>query len=287
MDMDRLRGKVAIVTGATSGIGRACARRFVEEGACVVIAGRRRDIGHAVAESLGPKAAFAAADVTREEDIKALVASTLARFDRIDCVISNAGAGSATVSIGETDATAFDRDFALHVRAPFLAMKYASPTMVARGAGTFINMSSVSAHRAGFNAFGYEVAKAALVHLTRCAAIELGEKGIRVNSISPGPTLTGIFVKSPSANHEVADSRSHEIETAFANILPTIQAIPGMIHAEDIAAAAAFLASDEARFINGHDLVIDGGITAGRPASARAASWQVLREALRKAGANA
>jgi NAD(P)-dependent dehydrogenase (short-subunit alcohol dehydrogenase family) len=285
--MDRLKGKVAIVTGGTSGIGRACVLRFAEEGARIVVAARRREIGTGLAASLGHNAMFVATDVLREEDIQTLIDRVLDRFGQIDCFVSNAGSGSATVSIAKTSADALDHDLALHLRAPFLAMKYASPAMVSRGSGSFINMSSISAHRAGFNTFGYEVAKAALVHLTRCAAIELGEKGVRVNSISPGPTLTGIFVKESGMNHDSADHRTHEIETAFRGLLSPLQPLPGMIHAEDIASAAAFLASDEARYINGHDLTIDGGITAGRPASTMAATWQALREALRAAGAYA
>ena len=283
--MDRLKSKVAIVTGGTSGIGRAAALRFAEEGARIVVAGRRLEIGSALAASLGDNAMFVATDVLREEDIKVLIDRTLDRFGQIDCFVSNAGSGSATASIAKTTADAFDHDLALHLRAAFFAMKYASPAMVSRGSGSFITMSSVSAHRAGFNTFGYEVAKAALVHLTRCAAIELGEKGVRVNSISPGPTLTGIFVKAGGMNHDAADQRTHEIKTAFKDLLSPIQPLPGMIHAEDVAAAAVFLASDEARYINGHDLTVDGGITAGRPASTMAAGWQALREALRAAGA--
>src|SRR5262249_25014277 len=157
-------------------------------------------------------------------------------------------------SIADTDPKAFDHDLAIHVRAPFLAMKYASPSMVARGSGSFINMSSSSAHRAGVNTFGYEIAKAARVPLTRCSAIEVGEKGVRVNSISPGPTRTGIFAKIAGANHEAADERLDTVEAAFAALLPAVQAMPGMVHAEDIANAALFLASDEARYVNGHDL---------------------------------
>jgi NAD(P)-dependent dehydrogenase (short-subunit alcohol dehydrogenase family) len=282
--MDRLKDQVAIITGGTSGIGRACATAFLREGAHVVIAGRRRDTGSSLAASLGDRATFVAADVTREDDIRALVATTLERFGRIDCVISNAGAASTTGAITDTDPKAFDHDLAVHVRAPFLAMKFASPTMVGRGTGSFINMSSISAHRAGFNVFGYEVAKAALVHLTRCAAIELGEKGVRANSISPGPTRTGIFAKAGGSDHDAADQRLEAVEAAFTNLLPSVQAMPGMIHAEDIANAAVFLASDEARFINGHDLIIDGGITAGRPAATMKAGWQALAEGLQGAG---
>jgi NAD(P)-dependent dehydrogenase (short-subunit alcohol dehydrogenase family) len=279
--MKRLEDKVAIVTGATSGIGRSCAVRFAQEGAHVVVAGRRREAGEAVAASLGGRSLFVQADVSCEEDIRALVETTLRRFGRIDCVVNNAGSGSSTGAIADTDPRAFDQDLRVHVRAPFLAMKFASPSMVARRAGSFINMSSISAHRAGFNTFGYEVAKAAVVHLTRCAAIELGEKGVRVNSISPGPTRTPIFAKAAGASPEDAERDIENVEAAFAALLPTVQAMPGMVHAEDIAAAAVFLASDEARFVNGHDLVVDGGITAGRPAATMKAGWQVLAEGLR------
>ncbi|HUE38672.1 MAG TPA: glucose 1-dehydrogenase [Candidatus Binatia bacterium] len=282
--MQKLLKKVAIITGATSGIGRACAIAFAREGASVVVAGRRQDVGEALAASLGGGSVFFAADVSRQADVEALVRVTLDRFGQIDAVISNAGSTSATGPIADTDPAAFDYDLAVHVCAPFLAMKYASPAMAARGSGCFINMSSISGIRAGFNVFGYEVAKAALVHLSRCAALELGEKGIRVNSISPGPTRTGIFAKAGGVAAETADSRVDAVEAAFAGILPAVQAMPGMIHAEDIANAAVFLASDDARFITGHDLVVDGGITAGRPAAAMREGWQALAGGLQKAG---
>lgn len=280
----RLADKVVIVTGGTSGIGRACAERFAAEGAHIVIAGRRREAGETIAAAIGNRSIFVAADVTRESDIRALVDAALERFGRIDCVISNAGSVSATGAIADTDAEALDHDLAVHVRAPFLAMKYASPTMVARGTGCFIHMSSISGIRAGFNTFGYEVAKAALAHLTRCAALELGEKGVRVNTLSPGPTRTPIFAKAAGATAAAAEATVEEgrVEIAFAKVLPAVQAMPGMVHAEDIAAAALFLASDEARFVNGHDLVVDGGITAGRPAATMKSDWQALAEGFRR-----
>jgi NAD(P)-dependent dehydrogenase (short-subunit alcohol dehydrogenase family) len=280
--MQRFTDKVVIVTGGTSGIGRACAERFAAEGAHVVIAGRRREVGDTIAASLGNRSIFVAAEVTREGDIRALVEGALERFGRIDCVVSNAGSVSATGAIADTDPKALDHDLALHVRAPFLAMKYASPSMVARRTGCFIHMSSISGIRAGFNTFGYEVAKAALAHLTRCAALELGEKGVRVNTISPGPTRTPIFAKAAGATAAAAEKTVDQVEAAFAKVLPSVQAMPGMIHAEDIAAVALFLASDEARFVTGHDLVVDGGITAGRPAATMRADWKALAEGLRQ-----
>lgn len=281
--MNRLNDKVAIITGATSGIGRACAVAFAAEGAHVVVAGRRRDIGTALASSLGGNALFVTTDVSRDGDLKALVEVTLERFGRIDCMISNAGGISTTGPIAETDPEALHHDFMMHVHAPFLAMKYASPSMVARRSGSFINMSSISALRAGFNVFGYEVARAALVHLTHCAALELGEHSVRVNSILPGPTRTGIFAKAGGMDADAADEDTEAVEPAFAQILPSVQAMPGMIQARDIANAAVFLASDEARYVNGHDLVVDGGITAGRPASTMRADWQFLAKGFQSA----
>ena len=279
--MDRFSSHVVVITGATSGIGLACAERFAREGAAVVLVGRRRERGDEAAKEIGDQATFIAADVTQEDDIRSLFRGVLDRFGRIDCVINNAGSVSNTTSIPGTSASDFDQDLALHVRATFLTMKYASPAMMERGAGCFINMSSISGHRAGFNTFGYEVAKAAVEHLTRCAALELGECGVRVNAISPGPTLTGIFGKHVGDEAHAAEARLDEVERLFTSFLPAVQAVRGMIHAEDIASAAAFLASDEARFVNGHNLVVDGGISAGRPASVMMAGWQAISDALR------
>jgi NAD(P)-dependent dehydrogenase (short-subunit alcohol dehydrogenase family) len=276
-----LQDQVAIITGATSGIGKACAERFVREGARVVVSGRRAEAGHALVESLGEdRSSFFAADVLDERDVQRLVGHALDRFGRIDCVVSNAGATSATGPIAETRTADFDLDLALHVRAAFLAMKYASPSMAGRGSGAFVHMSSISGRSAGYNAFGYEVAKAALVHLTRCAAIELGERGIRVNAISPGPTLTPIFGRHTGSGAAEAERRTAAVEKAFLQALPAVQALRGMIRPEDIAAAAVYLASNEARFVNGHDLVVDGGITAGRPASQMRATWEFLASAI-------
>jgi NAD(P)-dependent dehydrogenase (short-subunit alcohol dehydrogenase family) len=279
--MGRLEEQVAVITGGTSGIGRACAKRFVAEGAKVAIAGRRNDVGERLAAALGSNTLFMRTDVTRESDIRALIARTLDHFGRIDCVVSSAGAGSRTRDIAGTAAADLEHDFSLHVRAAFLLMKYAAPSMMRRRSGCFINMSSVSAHRAGFNAFGYEVAKAALTHFTRCAALELGEHGVRVNSISPGPTLTNIFAPLTGESIEDDEVLTARVEAAFLQQLPSIQPMPGMARAEDIANAAVFLATSESRFVNGHDLIVDGGLCAGRPASVRASAFTALRTGLR------
>ena len=185
--MQRLKDRVAIITGGTSGIGRACAEAFANEGATVVVVGRRKQVGEALATSLGHGSVFVAADVGRQSDIESLVAQTLDRFARIDVVVNNAGSVSTTGPIAETDPAAFDHDIAVHVRAPFLAMKYAAPAMAARGGGCFINMSSISAIRAGFNVFGYEVAKGLFDRGVLVAGTLFSAKTIR---IEPPLTIT-------------------------------------------------------------------------------------------------
>lgn len=128
--------RVIVVTGATSGIGRACVELFAKEGAQVVLAGRRRELGAAVAEAIGERAFFVASDVTREADIAALIEAAMTRFGRIDALINNAGAASTTGALADTEVEAFDNDWALHVRAAFLTMKYAAPHMIAVGGGS-------------------------------------------------------------------------------------------------------------------------------------------------------
>src|SRR5262249_10626147 len=130
--------------------------------------------------------------------------------------------------------------------------------------GSIITVASINGTRAGLGGLYYSVAKAASIHLTRCAAVELGEKGIRINTISPGPIATGIFGKDAGLEHNEADNSAYA-ETAIAAILPRLQPLPYVGRAADIAQAALFLASDAARLISGHNLVVDGGISAGWP----------------------
>jgi len=264
--MRALEGKVAVITGATSGIGARTAERFVMEGARVVLAGRRRDRGEMLATALGNVASFVPTDVSIEADVKNMIDHTVRLFGRLDCLFNNAGTPSHRGGVADIDLADFDATIAVHVRGVLAGMKYAAPIMARQESGSIINTASINGVRAGFAGLDYSTAKAAVIHLTRCAALELGERGVRVNSLSPGPVLTGIFGKGAGLDGNVADDEPDAMQSAFAEVLPRWQPLRGMATMDDIAQAALFLASDASRFVNGHDLVVDGGITAGRPA---------------------
>jgi NAD(P)-dependent dehydrogenase (short-subunit alcohol dehydrogenase family) len=260
-----LEKKVAVITGGTSGIGARTAALFVEKGARVVISGRRRERGEQLARALGEFARFVPTDVTVEPDVKAMIRQAMTWFGRIDCLVNNAGTGSQWVDIAEVDLDRFDAAIAVHVRAVLAAMKYAVPIMAAQGSGSIITVASINGVRAGLGGLYYSVAKAAAIHLTRCAAVELGEKGIRINTISPGPIATGIFGKGAGLEPDEADAHPDYAEAALAAVLPRWQPLPHVGHPDDIAQAVLFLASDAARLVTGHNLVVDGGICAGWP----------------------
>ena len=268
--MGRLQGKVAVITGATSGIGLRTAEVFVTEGAKVVIAGRRAAEGEALAAQLGAACHFRQTDVTEEDQVRALINEAVERFGRLDCLFNNAGGPAQTGGIETLEADRFDAAMATLLRSVMLGMKHAAPIMRQQGSGSIINNGSIAGRLAGFSSsLVYGAAKAAVIHLTKCVAMELGESGIRVNSISPGAIATGIFGKALGLSAGAADATAAMVEQAFKTAQPIQRAgLP-----DDIAQAAVFLASDESGFINGHDLVIDGGITGGRnwtPAAAGA-----------------
>jgi NAD(P)-dependent dehydrogenase (short-subunit alcohol dehydrogenase family) len=253
------------VTGGTSGIGRSIVERFVEEGAHVIFSGRRAQLGAEVTNATG--AAFVEADAAREEDAARTVAAALQAHGRLDILVNNAGMGSPYARVEKLVLDEFDRMIAVHVRGALAHMKYAAPAMRRQKSGSIINMASVGAHRAGYGSIFYGAAKAALLHLTTYAAVELGEDNVRANSISPGGIATGIFGKALGLESNAAEASAERVETALTSFQP----IPRAGLAEDVAAAAVFLASDESSFINGEDIVVDGGLIRGRrPAEVRA-----------------
>lgn len=274
--MGRLDGKVAVITGATSGIGWRTAEVFVAEGARIVVAGRRTAEGEALAAQLGSSCVFKQTDVTDEAQVKALIGTALDRFGRLDCLFNNAGGPAQTGGIEGLEVDRFDAAMATLVRSVMLGMKHAAPAMKKQGAGSIINNGSIAGRLAGFSSsLVYGAAKAAVNHLTRCVAMELGESGIRVNSISPGAIATGIFGKALGLTTDAAEKTAATMREIYKTAQPIQRAgIP-----DDIAQAAVFLASDESTFINGHDLVVDGGITGGRNWTAQQQGYVALRKA--------
>jgi len=253
--MGALAGKVAIVTGGTSGIGERIAELFVEEGANVVVAARRKDEGQALEKRLGVR--FIRTDMASETDIKAMIDHAVKLFGRVDCLVNNAGIPAPMVSVTEVDGATIDQVLAVNVRGVILAIKHVAPLMLSQGTGSIVNVSSMAALRGGVSGHVYTASKGAVAALTRSVAAELGEKGIRVNTISPGAIVTGIFGKAAGLEGAKADQAAGAIKEIFA----TLQPIPRAGATDDIARAAVFLASDGSSFVNGQDIVVDGGHT--------------------------
>src|ERR1700759_917169 len=274
--MARLDGKIAVITGATSGIGLRTAEVFVAEGAKIVIAGRRIPEGEALAKQLGANCIFRPTDVTVEAQMQALIALAVEKFGRIDCLFNNAGGPAQTGGIEGLEAERVDAAMAALVRSVMLGMKHAAPHMRKQGSGSIINNGSIAGRLAGFSSsMVYGAAKAAVIHFTKCVAMELGEAGIRVNSISPGAIATGIFGKALGLTTDAAEKTPAVLRDAYKTAKP----LPRAGLPDDIAHAAAFLASDESSFINGHDLVVDGAITGGRNWSQQQQGYVALRKA--------
>jgi len=260
--MGRLDGKVAIVTGATSGIGRRTVEIFAREGAKVVATGRREALGKSLEDAVGKdRCLFVRADATQEADVQAMIAAALSQWGRLDCLFNNAGGPAPVGGIETIPVEGFDAAMATLVRSVMLGMKHAAPVMMKQGSGSIINNGSVAGRRAGYStSMIYGAAKAAVNHLTVCAAMQLGEKNVRCNSISPGGIATGIFAKALGLPPDKADGYAEAMKAGMAKNQP----IPRAGSVDDIANAAVFLASDESSFINGHDLVVDGGLVGGR-----------------------
>ena len=258
--MGLLEGKVAIVTGGTSGIGARAVELFAEQGSKVVLAGRREAEGKAIASRLGPAVSFCRTDMREEPQVQALVEHAVEHFGRLDCMFNNAGGGGPRAGgIADLDIEAFEQHIANNLRTAMLGMKHAARVMQAQRTGSIINTASLAGLRVGYSALPYSAAKAALLHATRWVANELGPYCIRVNSISPGGIVTGAFAKGGGASEEDAAKTIGGLAEFFA----TIQPIPRAGIPDDVANAALFLASDLSGFVTGHDIVIDGGMGMG------------------------
>ena len=201
--MGALNDKVAIVTGGTSGIGEKIVETFVEEGAEVVVAARRQEEGHALEKRLGVR--FIRTDVSSEVDVKAMVEAAVQWFGRVDCLINNAGLPAPITNVAEMEVATIDEILAVNVRGVMLATKHAALVMLSQGTGNIVNIGSIAAHRGGLTGHIYTASKGAVLAFTRSTAAELGEKGIRVNSISPSFIVTGIFGKLAGVEASKAD----------------------------------------------------------------------------------
>jgi NAD(P)-dependent dehydrogenase (short-subunit alcohol dehydrogenase family) len=258
--MGTLDGKTAVITGGASGIGEATARLFVAEGCLVLIADIQDEKGERLAEELGGGSLYLHTDVRREADVEAAVSLAVEAFGRLDCMFNNAGISGAAGPVESVSVECFDETVGVLLRGVFLGIKHAAPFMKRQGSGSIINTASVAGLRAGYGNHIYSAAKAAVVHLTRSVAMELGESGVRVNCICPGFIATPMIGRARGLSVEEADKAVERIKTLFAETQPIRRSgLP-----EDVARAALWLASDDSSFVNGHALFVDGGVTGGR-----------------------
>jgi NAD(P)-dependent dehydrogenase (short-subunit alcohol dehydrogenase family) len=257
--MGRLEGRRAVITGAASGIGEATARLFVREGAAVVVADVDDDRGKQVADELGERARFVHTDVTQEHDVEAAVAFAVDTFGGLDTIFNNAGNPGSTSGIEDVDMAMFDRTVAIHLRGVFLGIRAAARVMKPQGHGSIINTSSVAGLAANYAGHDYSACKAAIAHLSRTTANELGEHGIRVNAICPGGIATSIFARAAGLEGDAAQATVEFMSSALGTMAPIQRAG----QPTDIAEAALWLASDASSFVNGQVIAVDGGLTTG------------------------
>jgi len=253
----KLKNKVAVITGGASGMGQATGLRFLNEGARVVVADYNEQSGKetlALAKDAGyaEKIRFIRTDVAKESDVQAMIACAVSEFGRLDIVFNNAGVGGAIGPVWDIEEKEWDYTFDVLVKGVFFGIKHAAQVMRKQGqGGVIINTASTAGLSGGSGPLVYSAAKAAVINLTKAAAVQLAPDRIRVNAICPGGILTGL---TNQGNPE-----------ATVKVLEKMQPWPDYGKGEHIAGAALFLASDDAGFVTGEALVVDGGLTAIGP----------------------
>ena len=243
---------VVLITGALTGIGRAAALAFAKDGARVVVSGRREAEGKALEAELhraGAEAAFIQADVRREDDVRNLVDQTVARFGRLDVAVNNAGTEGQVGPITDQTAESYAATFDTNVLGVILSMKHEVRVMQGQSSGSIINISSTYGHEGAAGASVYVGSKHAVEGITKSVALEIAKSGVRVNAVAPGPTDTGMLTRFTG---------TPENKSALATTVP----MGRLGLSEELANAIVFIASNEASFITGHVLNVDGGKTA-------------------------
>ncbi|MBL6691505.1 MAG: glucose 1-dehydrogenase [Pseudomonadales bacterium] len=251
----RLEGKVAAITGAASGFGAGAAKRFVEEGAKVVMGDIQDDAGQALADELGDAAVYVHCDVTKEDEVANMVDTAVEKFGQLDIMYNNAGVVGAVGPIATTPAEEWHRTMDIHVSGCFYGCKHAARVMIPRGTGSIVSMSSTAGIMGGLGPHAYTAAKHAIVGITKSVAAELAQYGIRANCISPAGMATAM-VAATMGDHT-------DLETTRQNLAQTspLKGRPGL--PEDVVNAALFLASDESGYTSGLTLTTDAGLTIG------------------------
>ncbi|KZY93700.1 MULTISPECIES: SDR family NAD(P)-dependent oxidoreductase [unclassified Erythrobacter] len=255
----RFLDKTVIVTGAASGIGAAATALFAGEGATVFASDIDVAGGEKLARETPGDVRFVECDVCDPAAIKALMDHAAQETGGIDTLFNNAGAGGARGSIAEIEPEAWDRTMDLLLRSVAMGIRYAVPHMKGRKGASIVNVSSVAAVGPGYSPTTYAVAKAGVLHLTKCAATDLAQFGIRVNAVQPGFINTNIF----TATMDIPDAAKEQAKAMIAQMSSNAQPVARGGQSDDIAQAVAFLASEQAGFMTGASMVVDGGITLG------------------------